>query len=186
MSEMENKASKQTMERTAQFNRCLPDIFLAGRELLYVGAKPSRMQMFDPFIDRGYRATILEGWGRNVIELLDWNEAGKFGHVVLQGDVRQLNLARSHDVVMWWHGPEHVGLGELSETLRRIEAAARKFVILASPWGRYVQGITDGNPLEVHRSAIYPETLRSFGYETDAIGVKDRKGSNLLAWKKIT
>jgi hypothetical protein len=182
---MDEKGSVQYLERRYQFVRAIPDALSIGKTLLYIGAKTGRMQMFDLFADAKHKIDILEAWSPNVAELLRWNAEVGRARLIIRGDVRQIEFEKGYDVAMWWHGPEHVAADELENALRRIEAAAKRIVILASPWGRYAQGLVEGNPFEAHRNSIYPETLQALGYETDAIGAKDRKGSNLLAWKRL-
>lgn len=179
---MDEKGSRQHVERRAQFARAIPDALERPGTLLYVGGKPERLQMLDLYYGAGWQADILEAWRENA-EALRAAMGRKVA--IIQGDVRTVASSPSYDVAMWWHGPEHVAAAELPEVLARLEAVTSRMVILASPWGRYDQGPAGGNPFETHLAAVYPETLEALGYETDAIGAKDRKGSNLLAWKRI-
>jgi len=171
------------MTRNRQLLHCIPDA-LKYKTLLYVGANRRRQQVLDLFRDRGYRITVLEIWLPNAMYI-----AKRVSGVqdVVCGDVRNimreaLPLPR-YDVVCWWHGPEHIAIEDLAPTLANLEEIAERLVILASPWGRYDQGPVDGNPWEKHRSSIYPDLLRALGYSTHTIGTRDRRGSNLLAWR---
>jgi hypothetical protein len=87
-----------------------------------------------------------------------------------------------YDLVIWWHGPEHVALATLPAVLRVLEACG-KLVILGCPWGNYPQGAVSGNAFEVHRSALEPEYFAERGYECDVVG-KRGLGSNIAAVKR--
>jgi hypothetical protein len=181
---MDEIGSRQYRERRVQFARAIPDALAPAGRLLYVGGKPERVQILDLFFEAGWSADILEVWHENAVALKLWPDLDPYPTNVIEGDVRTTPLL-VYDSVVWWHGPEHVDPVELPVVLRKLEAAAMKMVILASPWGRYAQGPAGGNPFETHLAAIYPSTLKLLGYQTDAIGKADRKGSNLLAWKRI-
>ncbi|MBE3109322.1 MAG: hypothetical protein IMZ46_02240 [Acidobacteria bacterium] len=180
---MDEKGSRQHVERRAQFARAIPDALVPAGRLLYIGGKPGRLQMLDLYLATGWKVDILEAWHENAEALKHW--PGLDPKVaVFEGDIRALTV-KDYDSVVWWHGPEHIAATEFPAVLRRIERATTRMVILASPWGRYDQGPAEGNPFEEHLWAVYPEALWALGYETDAIGAKDRKGSNLLAWKRM-
>lgn len=168
--------------RKKQFLASCPLAFLPG-EVLYVGAKPERMEMLDLFIEAGSAVDILEIWSPNVEALVRWNEKEGRVRAIMKGDVRTADLVGKYDVAVWYHGPEHVEREALPFCLSNLEMMARRVVVLGMPWGIYRQGPAGGNVFEAHRTSLYPEDLRRFGYLTDTIGEKDRTGSNLLAWK---
>lgn len=158
---------------------------LGSRSLLYVGANVERMEMLDLFIAKKRRITVLEAWAPNVDALRRWNESRRVIAEILEGDVRALDAEKRYDIVMWWHGPEHISAEELDATLERVERAARRYVVLAAPFGNVPQGATGGNPHERHLAAYLPETFIVRGYEVNTIGKIDWLGSNLLAWKRV-
>jgi hypothetical protein len=104
---------------------------------------------------------------------------------ILRGNIRTDDLPEKYDVVMFWHGPEHLTREDLPFALSKAEMMATRLVVLASPWGRYAQGDCGGNPFERHVSHLYEIDLEAFGYRTSTLGRKDKKGSNLLAWKRF-
>lgn len=169
-------------QRKRQFLLSCPLAFLPG-QVLYVGAKPERMEMLDLFLEAGSVVDILEIWSPNVEALLRWK--GENGRVrkIMKGDVRTMDLAGRYDVAVWYHGPEHVEKEALPFCLANLETMARKVVALGMPWGVYRQGPAGGNVFETHRTSLYPADLEAFGYKTSTIGEMDRPGSNLLAWK---
>jgi len=177
--------SKQTpFARRDQFLRRIPKA-LKYKTLLYIGANVKRMQMIEHFRAAKYRIDVVEIWPENVIVLKEWNKKHRVFAKIYQADIRKFATTKKYDVVMWWHGPEHVEIDELRAILARLEWSARHFIILASPWGNYPQGAAGGNPFEEHISALTPKTWSSLGYSSDTIGELDKLGSNLLAWKKI-
>jgi hypothetical protein len=170
--------------REAQFKSAIPEA-LELRTILYIGAKPARMQILPIFFGNGRVIDVLEAWPANIDALIGLNEKSKVFRRIFLGDVRKAEILESYELVLFWHGPEHLAIQDLPFVLAKLEAAATRLVVLASPWGRYSQGATEGNPFERHRSSLYPEDLAGFGYQTAVHGERDRKGSNLIAWKWI-
>lgn len=169
--------------RELQLLRAIPDI-TAYKTMLYIGANTTRMEMVDLFFDAGCRIDVLEIWPRNYEGLRLWNKTtNKFNHI-LCGDVRDWNRENSHDIVMWWHGPEHIPREQLPDTLERLERAARVMVVLACPSGQSFQGEAYGNPWETHVNNVYGHDLRDFGYRINILGKTDHGGSNLIGWKR--
>jgi hypothetical protein len=172
-------------ERERQFLRCIPEA-LEFRSLLYIGANANRRQMLDLFVARKFRIDILEIWPENAAEVAAWNAGEGAGAIskIHIGDVRLFERPAGYDVVVWWHGPEHIERSELPAVLGRLERTARGMVVLAAPSGRSPQGDAYGNPHERHRAALYPRDFRDLGYRINILGKTDRDGSNLLAWKR--
>lgn len=178
--------------RKEQILRCIPDIF-EYKTMLYIGAKvkktfPAGMQMVPDFKEAGYKIDVLEAWRPNVRGLLKMNREKKIYRTIFLGDVRDLDhilVGEDYDVVVWWHGPEHVKKEEIRPTLRKLEHHAKKLLIVACPYGLHEQGEAFGNPYEKHLSTIYPKDFkRRYGWHVDVIGKKDVTMSNLLAWKR--
>ncbi len=168
--------------REKQLLRCIPTI-LNYKTLLYIGAKKRMIQMLQLFVDTSYAIDIIEIWSANVTKLEDLNGIRR----IIQGDVRNITQMELpyYDVVMWWHGPEHIYEKELHDVLRNLETLATKFVVVASPWGESKQSGKKGNLSERHVASLYSGTFRNLGWNTDMIGNignKDHTVSNLLAW----
>lgn len=166
--------------RERQLLRAMPDI-LNYRTIFYIGISQVREEMFNLFVKKNYETTIMEAWQPNVEALRP-----RFPKII-QGDIRDLNalkLLPRFDIVMWWHGPEHVEERELPEILTWLHAKAKRYVIVACPWGVYKQGEVKGNPYEKHLSFLYPEFFQNLNWKTSVIGERDVRGSNLIAWKR--
>ena len=172
------------MVREAQLQACLPNLFLY-KTLFYVGAYVGRMQMLPLFIEAGYKIDILEAFEPNYQGLLEFNAAGPVFRKIICGDIRTHRAPNFYDVVMWWHGPEHVNLDELTKAREYLESIAKQYVVLACPWGVFEQP-PEPNPFEEHLLALYPSDFESWGYETDTIGWPNIPGSNLIAWKRMS
>jgi len=162
--------------------------------MLYIGANvnktfPAGMQMVPDFKEVDYEIDVLEAWRLNVRSLIKMNKKKEIYRAILLGDARHsghILSGRYYDVVMWWHGPEHVGPDEIRPTIKKLERHARKLIIVACPFGRHKQGIAFGNPFEKHLSTIYPgDFKRCHDWHVDTIGKRDVTMSNLLAWKRI-
>ncbi len=162
----------------------IPDIF-ENSTMLYIGANKLRTQLTDLFENRCSNMTIdvLEIWHENVKYLRGLK---KFNGV-MQGDVREIDKLfkpNSYDIVMWWHGPEHIEIQELAKTLDKLKRVAKKLVILGCPWGIYVQGEEYGNPYEKHISHLTLDFFKNHGFLTSVVGTRDIPGSNITAWWK--
>jgi hypothetical protein len=88
-----------------------------------------------------------------------------------------------YDHVWWWHGPEHVDRDEFPRVLGALEAAARRSVAVASPWGRYDQGPHMGNPHERHLWSVYEADFTAVGLEVRTDGEADQPGSEVVGWR---
>jgi hypothetical protein len=170
--------------RLMQLREKVPGLFrprFHSATILYIGAS-KRAHCLQELWEAGHEITLLEAWGDNAAMYFD-DRRVKHVRVGLAQEVDRAALPYyKYDVVFWWHGPEHVGYTELNTTLDSLEATA-PWVILACPWGKYIQNKTGGNPYEEHLSHLYPEMFKARGYETATLGQKDVKGSNLLAWR---
>lgn len=184
--------AKSHIVRREQILRCISDVF-EYKTMLYIGAKvkktfPVGMQMIPDFKEAGYEIDVLEAWRLNVRDLIKMNKKEKIYRTILLGDVRNsrhILADRYYDVIIWWHGPEHVNSEEIMPTIKKLESHARKMIIIACPFGRHKQGIAFGNPYEKHLSTIYPEDFKKHkDWHVDVIGERDVKMSNLLAWKR--
>ena len=166
--------------RARQAFRAVPDL-MNYKTLLYIGASKARAEMLSYFIEKNYKITIMEAWTENV---LYYRQNSEFN--IIQADVRDVSKMPlgGFDVITWWHGPEHVEKKLLPDIFNELFKHTKKILIVACPWGRYEQQAVKGNPYEVHRSHLYPEFFKEFGFKTSTLGRKDRRGSNLVAWKR--
>lgn len=165
-----------------QLLRCVPDA-QAYQTMLYVGAKTQRIQMIDVFST--YVIDVVEVWKPNVDGLLAEQEKRNLFRNIYLGDVRYWRIPILYDLVVWWHGPEHVAEEDLQKSLENLETMATKLVIVAAPHGSYPQGTVGGNTYENHLLTCYPATFNKFGYETDVINPFGPLEQNLLGWKRI-
>ena len=145
---------------------------------LYIGARPVDGLNLVPELRRaGYLLTILEAWEPNVQRLKGELEDDE---TILHGDVRKWEPPHPFDLVMWWHGPEHVKPAELDPVVRKMTKWGKK-VILGMPWGHQIQGAKDGNPHEPHVWDCEPEWFANRGYCTVTVGKKNILGGQIVA-----
>ena len=179
--------------RLEQMTRCISDVFDYST-MLYIGAKakktyPSGMQMVSDFKEAGYKIDVLEVWHPNILSLIKFNNKAKLYDRIIEGDVREAEklIYKRYDIISWWHGPEHLMIKEIESALEKLTGLAKVIVVVASPYGRHDQGEFRDNPFEKHLSSIYPEFYEELGngWKWDAIGERDIKMGNLLAWKRI-
>lgn len=190
-------------QRLAQLKREIPNLFMVGnatmrilppysivlftlgKTALYVGATPRRFQMVPELSDANYDITLLEAFKPNA----DYYAGHPCFTEVICADVQDIGKVangREWDLVVWWHGPEHVGRERLPQTLVNLEAVANRMVVLGCPWGQNLHGVVDGNPYSIHRNHIDVPDLEKLGYEVKTLGEKGNPGTwcHLLAWKE--
>ena len=167
------------LDRTASLNRLCPDLY-DHKSVLYIGARPDRKDYLLDFESAGYQIQILEVFTPNAEHLM------KEGWFVIEMDVRDFpETKRIWDVIFWWHGPEHVGEEDLPKVLARLEAAAKKMVVLGCPWGNVPQSKILGNPAEEHLSFLDENFFEERGYTTETLGVRNARRSNITAVKYV-
>lgn len=159
----------------------LPELFTEPGTLLYIGARPDAHSWLDEFIEAGHTITVLEIWPENVKGL---KQDTRFE--TIWDDVRDIEIrfpiVPNFDYVIWWHGPEHVWPSELEKTLDALKKTTRKTLAVATPYGIYKQGPSNGNPYEEHVAAVYPSTLEWFGFETATDGKANVPGGEVVGW----
>lgn len=100
---------------------------------------------------------------------------------IILGDIAEYTDLDGYDIVVWWHGPEHMEMDRAKETIIRLRETA-PIVWLATPWGASPQGGVFDNPFNAHRSVWLPENFEECGYSTAVCGRVNGKGSQLVAW----
>ncbi len=142
-------------------NTHVPELFRLqpGRAALYVGASVERCYHANELDAAGYSLTLVEAYAPNA----QHHKARGLFETVVQGTVQDLPDLPHFDLVMWWHGPEHVERASLPRILAHLEELA-PLVVLGCPYGEYRQGAVGGNEYEIHRWSIYPDDLERLGY----------------------
>lgn len=159
---------------------CIPQLREGGRTL-YVGANRLRAPECVELLYRlGHQLTLLEIFPANV----EYYRNDKRFLEVLEGDIKTVDLPE-YTTIFWWHGPEHIAIGDFESTVKRLEKAAKRLVVLGSPWGHYEQGPVYGNCHEEHVAKLLPTDYEQLGYKTATKGKLDQVGSHILAWKLL-
>ena len=85
--------------------------------------------------------------------------------------------------MFWWHGPEHVDVSILPNTIAKLESFANIAVVLGCPWGDYEQGDIEGNCYEKHVSSLDYPFFENLGYNVECLGEINTPGSNITCVK---
>ena len=161
----------------------LPELFAGCGSLLYIGANDEMHTGLELLSAAGYDITIVEVWPPHLGELRCPPLSELVGHVV-EGDVREiddLGLAVGYDVVMWFHGPEHIQRHEFEPTLAKLEDLTVGLIVLGAPWGN-TMGL--GPYPYAHHISYYEEAdWEALGYEVRTMPPKDAHGGHMLGWK---
>lgn len=174
-------------ERLRQLLRCIPDLF-DYRTLLYIGANAKFHRLVPTFCLAGYTVDVVEPFGPYIEELQRLNTKAKYFRRIVQGDARALNAAAGldaqYDVVLWWHGPEHVDQVEVSPILTQMASRARKLAVIGAPHGRMDQEAIDGNEQQRHRWNCMPAAFELSGWTVSTLWPKPHLQSHLIAWRR--
>jgi len=154
----------------------VPGIF-KYKTLLYIGAN-NRLQLFDEFVVRGYEIDVVEAYPPNVIKLADVEGI----RTIYNTDIVRFNNSERYDVVLFWHGIEHLNYYQVPKLLKKLKKICNKFIVFGMPFGEYPQGAEYGNPYEVHKTKWYPNDILALGMNVSTIGRKDTKRANMIAW----
>jgi len=158
--------------------------------VLYVGAKVQGARhpsLLDAVRKVARTVECLELYAPNVEAL----RTRKFFDVVYQGDIREWYPAGAlyngamrsgFDLLLWWHGPEHLPFVDAITLLARL-ASARPVpaLAIACPYGLTPQGAVGGNPHEKHACGLLPEDFERLGFTVSVCGRPNKKGGNILA-----
>jgi hypothetical protein len=167
--------------RLAQLKMGIPDVF-DYKTLLYVGVNRMRNQLVFEFLKSHYIIDVVEVFKPNYEAIL--NEINPYRDVY-NCNILDFKSGKKYDVVMFWHGPEHIEKSKLKGLIVQMLKYTEKMLIFGCPNGRYEQGAEYGNPFENHISHYTAEDLQKLGLQTDVIGELNEKGSNILSWKRL-
>ena len=172
--------------RTAQLNELLPPYIKdgQGKRLLYVGGHlryGRNLQMTDYFLKCGYKIDVIEVFPDNVRQLREV----KWISALYEADIRLFHPLVHYDVVVFWHGPEHLKRAEVKELFSRMKTYSDA-VIFATPNGVYEQGREYGNPHEAHLSIWLEGDFIIMNMLTSSIGDANKRNGNIIAyWDKL-
>lgn len=101
------------------------------------------------------RFAILELFQQNIAFINKYFGQRDFPMEVRWGDarhIRQYYKIKEFDIVLWWHGPEHLVELEIEPTLFMLRSVAKDWLVVGCPNGYLEQDEVYGNPHETHRS----------------------------------
>ncbi len=165
--------------------QCVPDL-MKYQTCLYIGGNRARLQLVPALKWAGYRMDIMEIWKPYLQELRFLNEKKEYFRRILRGDVTKpiLDVVKErYDLVVWWHGCEHVDEEALPVALANIQKVARRLAVCAAPHGHCGQGVTkDGNTYQRHRYDVMPEHIQHCGWHTGTLEDAPSMRSHLIGW----
>jgi len=164
--------------RLEKLQKLVPDLF-NYKTLLYIGASRERAELLNEFKNKGYKIDIIEAFKPNFEYLVKNVRVNKIFH----GDIRSFEFNKKYDVVLWWHGPEHVRGEEVEPTLKKVLKLTKKILVLGCPFGSLKQGKVHENPYESHLSYFDVGFFEKWGFKVEYVGEKDFIGSSIIAVK---
>ena len=171
---------EQEQQRIELIERVIPNIKQLKGHMLYIGGAPGKVQLVNYF-KPNFSIVLLEADRSNLEGIATENV---FDECYL-GDVRnigQMDLGH-FDLVVWWHGPEHVYLHEMIFTLHALYNIS-DHILLGCPYGYYPQDAWGGNIYERHLAHYTPEDFNIMGFWTGTIGrFEGGNDSCLIAWR---
>jgi len=149
-------------------------LLAGGETCLQIGARSKEgfTRFEGPLESLGFKHfDILEVFPGNVDTLRALDIDTRF---VVCGDVRDLGksalgLPPSHDLIIWWHGPEHVVRHAFLDVLPVLRSRC-KTLLVGCPNGFYEQGALYGNHYEHHVYHWKPEELEALGFRVYTCG----------------
>lgn len=105
-------------------------------------------------------------------------------HRITLGNLKDIAalFAQKFDVVMHWHGPEHLEKDEFLTILPDILSRTGRLAILGCPNGREEQGRAYGNPFEEHLSCWTCTDFHLLGFSTHTVA--DKVPGHITAFKR--
>ena len=160
--------------------RTVPDVF-THKTVLYVGASPFRNQLVSEFKEAGCTVDLVEVNKEN----LDLHVEKKTFDRYFLSDVRSFDPKDKYDVVVFWHGIEHLEKSELPALIEKMKEYTNKIILFGCPYGRYEQGVIYGNPYEHHVSHWNEMELVEVGLNVSSIGKFNSRTANLISYIRL-
>lgn len=169
----------ENTDRLLSVKSLFPQLFTDKFDsILYVGAHPGRIQLIPELLVNNLieNVEIIEVFPDNVKELKAQ------GYNITLGDITTYDIPKFYDLIIWWHGPEHVKQDILDLTLNKLECKCNT-IILGCPWGEIAQGSAYGNVYENHVNYLTEQYFANRGYIVQCLGKKNVIGSNITSVK---
>lgn len=106
-------------------------------------------------------------------------------HRITLGNIKDIATLfdRKFDVILHWHGPEHLLKDDYLSYLPDIVATTVKLLILGCPDGHEEQGAAYGNPYEEHISFWTAGEFNNLGFKTNT--VSDKNPGHITAYRYL-
>lgn len=152
-----------------------PKEILQPRTCLNVGAWPGGTAFFPELWSAGWVIDVVEVFPKYVKALTP--EVTANGGKIYTADIREWDPGKSWDLVLWWHGPEHMHKDSAERVIEKLSKIYRRWFVVGVPNGYYKQPPIDGNPQQEHVSHYSPDWFRVRGFCVET----DRRG--IIAWR---
>lgn len=164
-------------QRKSVFQTISPKIFKPykkKRTCLNIGAWPKRYQIVKELKKAGWTVDLLEIWKEYCDFFVPKN---LFAHIynINVVDIDLLDT-QQWDMVLWWHGPEHIEKVEFETVLPKLLDRAKQFLVLAAPYNgevdnpeEHAETITSkwaNNHHQLHRWNCTERDFKKFGMNT--------------------
>lgn len=166
------KAKKQfqnkiVRERELMAKSLIKELFPV-KTVLYVGASFNRWHLVDMIKSKnpGVKITLVEAFASNVEYFRKKNTKifSSVEHSDIVEYVKNNFQPNAFDLVVWWHGPEHVAMENLESTLNALYRMSKKGILIGCPYGLSAQHEMYGNDYEKHLTTLCGGDLKNFNY----------------------
>ena len=153
-----------------------------NKTMLYVGANKSRAYLTDRFLKAGYKIDCLEIYEPNAEY---WKTQKTFNNIII-GDVRNIDtlVKDKYDVVVWWHGPEHIPKVDVYQTFLKIEDITNELIVSAGPYKGAVEDFTHiyGNSAESHLWSMDELLFENLDFKFTVVD-RPQAERHMMIWK---
>ena len=167
----------------------IPDIWNC-KKILYIGASLTRFALGDIIKKNKIQVDVLEISSSRCKEL----EVYPWINNIIEGDVKEVkNLTTNvYDLIMWIHGPSVLFTkDDVYTSINNLNDLYKHLFVIMCPWGifsykskKMKKGLKDNiKKYDMNKLAFYENDFVNFDFRVSVLGEKDKKGSNLLAWK---
>lgn len=186
-----NIINKQNMEKgDFLLNEILKNNTIHGKSVLQIGARPNISNQSAA----GWYKTfmICKKYGFEIFDILEIfrsnieNIKASFIRNKFHEDVLNINnISLSYDMIIWWHGPEHVSKLDFYNVLPAITNKCKYFVV-GCPNGKYIIPNTSPNlrknKHEKHVAHWCALEFSNMGFQVHSVYPPDQ-GLPLAAWR---
>lgn len=143
------------------------------KEILYIGVCPKTFRgwggdFFLKYIEEHgaiFKCTIVEKYEPYAGDIQNTEAFKAFDLDVVCGDIVEYvkDCSKRFDIIIWWHGPEHVLFDDLEFVLREFEKMCDGLIIMGCPEGS--DPCDDPESGDTHKIVLSMEHFEKWGYK---------------------